>query len=195
MEYRLKGPTRLEILITEGFDGEKTSLNLLKIDKSEINQVIITVKCDIGGDEKNIKNFSIFFRSFFNDLPNLDYLEADTYKIGVYETFKDFFYLAENYENNQEIHCPNLSHLNMRTISQRNCPKDKGVKFFLEKLFGTGLFKHIPLITMITKNGLVCENFYSDKNSFETLAEVEENIKNIESIYRELLFNYYDIEN
>ncbi len=192
MQYELKGLTRLEIRIFDGFNGENIRNDYNHIKKILINQVLIDFDKDFSMNK--ITNFSTFLRSFFVEYEELNLLKVSTYDIGLHETFKDFFILSDNFKHEGVIYGKNLEHFDLEIVSQKNCPSDKGLKYYLENLFGTGFLKHVGKITMNTKNGIVCDSIYSDKKSFENLVKCQENIKNIYSIYSDFMYYYYGKE-
>ena len=194
MKCVFKGNSILEITVNSGFNGENISELTNNIaDKSLVDQVYIFI--DENAEVSTIKNFSIFFRTFFTDYPNITCLTADTCLLGVYETFKDFQVLVDNYKNKNCKYGQELFLLDLGTMSQRNCPQDKGIKYFLENIFGSGFLKHICKINIEIEGGIHNEKIYDSKESFENLSKLHKNLENIPNIHDSLNIHYFRIEN
>lgn len=190
MKCIFQGSSKIEILISNGFNGNDTPEIFNKIiDKSLVDEVIITLDKNIIASE--IKNFSIFFRYFFTDFPNITILKADIHKIGIYETFKDFFLLVDNYQNKNIKYGQEIFLLDLGLVSQLNSPDNKGIKYFLEHMFGSGFLKHICKINIELENGFFDSDINSrNKESFDNLALIHKNLENIPNIH-DLIDSYF----
>lgn len=193
MEYKHKWNT-LDIRIFGDFDGEHMFKHskFQSINKFQINHVTIRIDNINHVNCSKIKNFSTFLRSFFTEYENIKSLTADVYYLGIHETFKEFFNLADNYKYDGIIYAPNMELFDLGIVMD-GMDKDKGVRYYLENLFGTGFLKHIPEINL-SPYDFTQYNMYPDKKSFEFLEKVVENIKNIDDVYTKYLYYYKGIE-
>ena len=166
--------------IPEFFDGI-TTINEDKIyqelNKTNIENVYVVVDFDNEEAYKNVFNISYLLKHIFLEYTNLEYIKIfNVSKFDIEELFKSLLELAEEFLTKGTVFCQKLGYLEIDSLSSVN--KDSA-RFYIENLFGSGIFCHINQILLQSNQGLL-NDFYDDDSNLEKLIKYKENLKNIE---------------